>query len=96
MIKLGIGVIPTKETLEYIFGLSDKIRSLDLHQLSQNKENTPHMTLFQGKFKESDQEEVKNRISQLDFSSLKFLTLKSVSRWGEWIFLDFPRSEKLM
>ncbi len=54
------------------------------------------MTLFQGRFEDKNIAIIKNLISEIDFSGLKSQKLINISRWGEWIFLNFKKGQNLI
>jgi 2'-5' RNA ligase len=96
MNRLGVALLPDPESYEYIFSVVDMIKELKIPYLKWNEENTPHMTLFQGKFLEPSVV-VKEIDKILLDNSLKTQKVQGFGVWAfEWLFLEFEKHHKLV
>ena len=94
--KLGVAILPDSNSSDYILSVVEIIKKLNIPYLKWNEKNTPHMTLFQGKIKESPV--VINEINKIQVdSSLRVQKVMGFNVWAyEWLFLEFEKSPRLV
>jgi len=86
MISLGVGLIPSKESQLKLNELAKGIYDLNKENLIHNSSNTPHLTLFQGRFDSADK--VIEIVKKLKITNLSLQKVEKLLIWGNWLFLN--------
>lgn len=93
--KLGIGLIPETNQIEQIYNLINQIfKKYNLSFATQEGVSIPHLTLFQGKYR--DKGEVINKLKSLDLKLSETYLIQGLSIWArKIIFLDLIKTDSL-